>query len=274
MHFLRSKAAAPSAGAELSVLLLVTWLAFISVPLSLGGIGLSWDALNHHVYLGWIADEPRFNRDFLAASYQSFQYPYLYWPVYKLAQSGLSGQWAGAILVSLNIAVVPALWLLARTGIPERSWYGSAMRLLAIALAFLGSVVLSMFDATANDLLAAIPLVWAVALAMEPWSMQRPRWATTRRLILLSGFCSGTAVAFKLSNGPLAVVIPLLWAWPGSSLRERAAHVMWGSLAAVTGFILLYGYWGWQLWIHYGNPIYPFYGNWFGPLPAWLGPQR
>lgn len=263
-------AAPPSPTAELVALLVVAWAAFVAVPLGLGSIGLSWDALNHQLYLGWTAGEPRFDRDFLAASYQSFQYPFLYWPFFKLFQSGVSGRWAGAILVSLNLLVVPALWLLARMCVPERSWYGSTMRWLAVALAFLASVVLSMFDTTANDLLAAIPLVWAVALAMEPWGPGRPQWATTRRLVLLSGFCAGAAVAFKLSNGPLAILMPLLWALQGPSLKQRVAHAAWGSLATLAGFLLMYGYWGWQLWVHYGNPIYPFYGNWFGPLPDWL----
>ena len=122
MRRLVSTAAAPSPTAELVALLVVAWAAFVSIPLGLGSIGLSWDALNHHVYLGWIASEPRFDRDFLAASYQSFQYPYLYWPFYKLYQSGLSGRWVGVILVSLNLPAVPAVWLLARTCVPERSW--------------------------------------------------------------------------------------------------------------------------------------------------------
>ena len=265
---------APSPRAELGALVLVTWLVFVSIPLSLGGIGLSWDALNHQVYLGWIADRPRFDRDFLAASYQSFQYPYLYWPFFKLYQSGWSGKWAGAVLVSFNVLVVPALWLLARLNVAERSWYGLAMRWLAVALAFLTGVVLSLFDTTANDLLAAIPLVWAIALALEPWDRGRPAWFTVRRLMLLSGFCAGASVAFKLSNGPLAVLMPLLWVIHGSSWQQRAIDVATGCVATLAGLMVFYGYWGWEMWVHYGNPVYPFYDDWFAPVRALLGHQR
>jgi len=42
-----------------------------------------------------------------------------------------------------------------------------AMRFMAVLLAFLSGVVLSLFDSTSNDLLAAAPLVWSVALALE-----------------------------------------------------------------------------------------------------------
>lgn len=249
---------------------MVAWVAFVSVPLTLGSIGLGWDALNHHVYLGWTAFDPRFDRDFLAASYQSYQFPYLYWPFYALYQSGLSGKWAGAILVSLNLLAVPPLWMLARTCIAETSWYGSAMRWLSVALAFMAAVVLSMFDTTANDLLAAIPLVWAIALAMAVWNPQRARWMTGMRLALLSGLCAGIAVAFKLSNGPLALLMPLLWVLHGPALKQRVVHVIAGCLATVIAYVVAYGYWGWLLWTFYGDPIYPFYDYWFAPLRAWL----
>jgi hypothetical protein len=265
--------APPSARAELLALCVVATLTFISIPLALGGIGLSWDALNHHVYLGWTAQEPRFDRDFLAASYQSFQYPYLYWPFYKVYQSGLGGKWAGAVLVSLNLLAVPPLWMIARTGVCEVSWYGSAMRSMAVALALLSNVVLSMFDTTANDLLAAIPLVWAIALALGTWDAGCPAWATPARLVLLSGLCAGIAVAFKLSNGPLAILMPILWGLQGSTPARRTLDVLTGSAGTLAGFALAYGYWGWQLWMHFGNPVYPFYHHWFAPVRILLGWQ-
>ena len=273
MHMRTALTSPPAGSYELSVLLLVAWLAFAAVPLGLGGIGLGWDALNHHVYLGWIADNPRFDRDFLAASYQSFQYPYLYWPLYKLFQAGLSGKWAGVVLVSFNLIAVPPIWLLARACVPERSWYATAMRSLGVALAFLTGVVLSLFDSTPNDLLAAIPFVWAVALAIEPFNAHRPAWITPGRLVLLSGFCAGAAVAFKLSNGPLAILMPLLWGLRGQTIAQRLRNVAWGSVATLAGVIVCYGFWGVQLWEHYGNPIYPFYDHWFAPLRALLGKQ-
>jgi hypothetical protein len=261
----------PSWRAELGLLMLVAWAAFAAIPLTLGQIGLSWDALNHHVYLGWTAEHPRFDRDFLAAAYQSFQYPYLYWPMYKLVQSGISGQWAGVMLVTLNLVAVPPLWLLARTCMPEPGWYAAAMRWLSVILAFMTGVVLSLFDSTSNDLLAATPLVWSVAVAFQPWDPHRPRWLTVGRAVLWSGVFAGVSVAFKLSNGPLAILMPLLWVLHGSRAREHAWNVTLGCLATLAAFVLSYGYWGWQLWSHFGNPLYPFCDPWLAPVRDWLG---
>ena len=115
-------------GWELAAVTVVMWMALVSVPLGLGAIGISWDALNHHIYLGWTAEQPRFDRDFLAASYQAFQFPYLYWPVYKLAAAGLSGAAAGVVLASLHAVAVPAVWLIARSCIPGPTAFDVLLR--------------------------------------------------------------------------------------------------------------------------------------------------
>jgi len=245
------------------------WAALISVPLGLGVIGISWDALNHHIYLGWTAERARFDRDLLAASYQAFQFPYVYWPVYKLATSGFSGAAAGVVLASLHAVAVPAVWLIARSCIPGPTGLDVLLRSLAVVLGFLSIVVLSLLDSTSNDLLAAIPLVWSVALALTAME-----YAPSRRwlaCIAASGVLAGVSVAFKLSNGPLAVLCPVLWVFAGPGWRRRLTAVLIGSAGAIAGFLLAYGYWGWQLWTHVGNPIYPFADGYFLPLRQWLG---
>lgn len=256
---------------ELPAVLLVAWAVFVSIPLVRGGLGLSWDAMNHHIYLGWVAEAARFDRDFLAASYQSYQYPVVYWPVYKLAMGGASGIQAGVVLATLNLLLVPPVWMLARTCMPGRLGFDVLMRMMAVLLAFMTGVILLLFDSTSNDLLAAAPMMWAVAFAMTPLDEARGNWLTARRSILLSGVFAGVSIAFKLSNGPLAVLLPGLWLFSANSWRARVGQVCAGSLAMTIGWLLAYGYWGWQLWTHFGNPIYPFYDELFAPLRHLLG---
>lgn len=252
-------------------MVLLAWGAFISIPLHLGVLGISWDALNHHIYLGWTAESPRFDQDFLAASFQSYQFPYLYWPIYKLSTSGLSGAYVGAILASLHLVVVPPIWMVAKTCIPGNTWFDVLMRFMAMLMAFISSVVLSQLDSTANDLLAAAPLVWAIALALSVVYASGLPWLTPRQVVLLSGLFSGVSVAFKLSNGPLAILLPLLWLLSARSSKDRIINTTLGCVAATSGFLLTYGFWGWQLWDHFGNPIYPFYDGWFAVLRTTAG---
>ena len=249
-------------------------LALTAVPIALGHIGLSWDALNHHIYLGWTADRPRFDRDYLAASYQSYQYPYLYWPVYKLATLGANGVVAGVVLTQLHLTVAPALWKLSRSCIPGREWFDVLMRAVAVALAFMGGVVLSMLDSTSNDLLSAIPLVWAIALLVEALARPTHSESAFRKTVVLSGLLAGASVAFKLSNAPIAILLPMLWAWRGTGGGGRLRTVLLGGIAGVLGFVVAYGYWGWLLWTNFGNPFYPFFDHWLEPLRLLTGWKR
>jgi hypothetical protein len=54
-------------------------------------------------------------------------------------------------------------------------------------------------------------------------------------------------------------------------LQERAARVLAAGLCLLAALVLVYGYWGWQLWSHFGNPMYPLYDHVFAPLRGLLG---
>ena len=255
--------------AELAVVTLAAWIALVSMAVWLAPMGLSWDALNHHIYLGWMAERLRLDQDFLAAGYQTLSYPYLYWPVYKLAAAGAGPALAGAVLATLHVASVPAVWLIARACMPGRTALDAAMRGMAVILAYLSGVILAQLDSSSNDMLAAAPLVWAIALALEA---ARPERAASRRfLLVLSGVLAGASVGFKLSNGPIAFLLPLLWAFAGTHLRQRLSDIALAGAATIVGSLAVYGYWGVQLWARYGNPVFPFYDAAFAPLRALTG---
>ena len=252
---------------ELPFVLIVLWLIFISVPLYLGHLGLSWDALNHHIYLGWVADTPRFDKDYAAASNQSYQFPYLYWPVYKLAISGCSGQAAGVVLATLHLLTVPPVWIVAKVLIPAQGTHAVAMRVAAVLLAFMSAVPLKMLESTGNDLLAAAPFLWAVALAFQAMAQAATANHTRiTRTAVIAGLLAGLAVSFKLSHGPLAVLLPVLFVFCDGPWRARVKWVMLCAFAIAVGVVVTYGYWGYQLWLQFGNPIYPFYDGYFQHL--------
>jgi hypothetical protein len=256
---------------EGALVTLVAWGLLLSIPLSTGELGLAWDTLNHHIYLGWTAEQHRFDRDFLGAGYQSYQSPYVNWPLYRMAVDGWSGRNAGLALDTLQATAVWPVWMLARACVPGPSVYDFTMRALAVALAFLSSLVLSAFGASLNDLLAATPMVWAVALAMEPIARgDTLSPAAARRFVLLSGVSAGLAVALKLSNGPFAILLPLLWLQCAPHWRGRIRAALLGGLATSVAFLLAYGQWGSVLWRHFGNPVYPFDHPWFALLRAWV----
>lgn len=242
-------------------LLLVTLAAaalVASVPLAAGEWSWSWDALNHHVYLGLIAEQPRWHLDVVAASVQSYQYPYLYWPVYRLGLLDVPAATAGALWgAGLAALLTVPTWVLSWRLLPAQVDRGPAWfdRAAACALGLSSIVVLAALNTTANDPLAAVPLLWAVAL-MAVLSPSHRRAAVAAALW-------GMATAFKLSNG-IFLPLLLLWWWapgtPGWWWRRGA----WVSGGAVLGFVLTYAPWGWQLWKLTGNPFYPLFRSLFG----------
>lgn len=256
-----------SARAELAAVTCIAWLVFCAFAWGRGEMGISWDALNHQIYLGWTADAPRFHLDVLAATSQSYQYPYLYWPLYKMALGGFSGAQAALVIATLHLACVPALWLVARRCMPQPDWFGAAMRTLAIVLAFASGLIVSLFQSTSNDMLAAIPLLWALAIAF-PRPDDAARGGASTAAVLVSGLLGGVSVAVKFSNGPLVLLLPVLWMMRAAPLRDRLRRAAIGCAAILAAFVVAYAPWGWQLWEVQGNPIYPFADGWFSRLRA------
>lgn len=244
---------------ELSSLTALTGLLAAATVVWAGHWGWSWDALNHHVYLGLIAQSPRWHLDVVAASAQSYQYPYLYWPFYQLSTWTLDPVWAGAGYAAFQaVLLLPPVWCAARNLLPARQGSAQARfeRLAACALAGSSLVLIAGVGTTANDLLCSVPLMWGIALMTG----QGP--ATNRRAATASALW-GISTAFKWSNG-LALPWLLVWWWHRAPGTGGAARLLAMGLAALAGFTVAFAPWGWQLWVHTGNPFHPLFGGLFG----------
>jgi hypothetical protein len=233
-----------------------------ALPLHAGVWGWSWDALNHHVYLGLISESPRWHLDVTPASGQSWQYPYLYWPVYRLSLLPLHGAVLGALWGAfLCILIVPPVWLISLRLLAvarqaeDVSVQAIFERGAACALSLLSLVVLSSLGTTANDPLATVPLLWALALMAAPMPSNRSAAAAAALW--------GISSAFKLSNA-LAIPLLLVWWWRGPGWPFALRRGIGIGAGAGVGFALAYAPWGWQLWHQMGNPFYPFFQSLFG----------
>ena len=243
---------------ELLLISLLAIAAAAALPLSQGQFFWSWDALNHHVYLGLVAEQPRWELDVIPASFQSYQYPYLYWPIYRLSLWPISGAALGAIWAALQAGMLlPPLWLISVRLLPDEgpAWQGVLWRALGCALGAMSLIVIAGLESTANDLLAAVPLLWAIAVGLQ----DKP----TQRQAFVAAALWGVATAFKWSNG-LALPWLLLWWWVSQRPQWPWRRGLALSLGAVTGFAVAYAPWGLQLWRVTGNPFYPMFTSVFG----------
>lgn len=248
---------------------------FLSIPLSKGAWGLSWDSFNHHFYLGWVASENRFEKDLLAAGTQAYQFPYLYWPVFMMAKIGLSGVVAGVIWAALHALIAHPLWVIADALLPGRSWELSIYRISGVMMGVGSIVVLHAPVTTGNDVLASLPFLWGVAIGLRllgGGALQLDQPVCVLPVVFM-GVMGGFSVALKLSNGFLVVVLPILCLFCAGAWLTRVAMFFICGIAIVVSFVLVYGSWGWSLWQYFGNPFFPFYDHMFESIRAYVGWQ-
>jgi hypothetical protein len=243
--------------AEFLVVVSVFCVASAALAILAGSFGLSWDALNHHVYLGFFSESPRWERDVAAAASQSYQYPHIYWPFYRLTLMGMSGNTAAAVwAVFQTLCLVPPIWVASvhLLGVNNDEWEGVALRFIGCLLGFTSIPVLAAIGGSANDLLAAVPLLWAIALAL---SQTNTLWR-----VVVCGALIGASVALKYSN-VLCVPLFLLALTDFSVRRETFGRLATAGTAAGVGFFVVYAPWGWQLWRQFGNPFFPHFQGLF-----------
>ena len=240
---------------------LVGWAAFVAWAL-LQGRDITFDALNHHFYLGAVAaDHGRMARDFLAAGLQAYQAPYAHLPLAAMTRA-LWPTWAVlATLATLQSLAIPALWCICAALFPAATAADRLRRLGAVAAALASPVVLGQIGSTFVDLTAAIPLLAAVALLLAPGA-SLPGGS---RRIVAAGALAGISVALKLTNAPFAAALPVFTLLAGARVRplQRLRHSIVLAASMAGAFALAYAPWGAALWSTRDNPFFPLFNGWF-----------
>ncbi|HEY6579343.1 MAG TPA: hypothetical protein VIY09_08470, partial [Rhizomicrobium sp.] len=228
------------------------------------GQDANWDLRNYHLYNGWAALNGRIGIDLAAASLQSWINPTLDVPYAWLALGPFSqsprllaafmGLWYGALLaIILAIAC-----LLYRPWPAERRWLAT---IIATIVASTGAAVFSQIGATFNEIQTAI-FVLAAALVIVR-ELDRGNGAAPRpAMLLFAGALLGAAAGLKFTSAIYAPAAGLaLLACTGANRRLwRVALLIAG---AVAGFAAGGGWWAWNLYKIFGNPLFPFFNGVF-----------
>jgi hypothetical protein len=230
--------------------LVVAFLAFATAAwLMLAGKDLSWDFLNHQLYLPFSLLSGRFSTDLLAAGPQSYQNPIGYLPMYALVMSKLPAYLVGLCL-ALTVSAMQVWALLSithrvfGTAPTDRDW-----RVLAIAMSFAAPVHMLMIGGTSNDPLCAGLTLVPLALVLDP--------ACGRRAVAVAGLCLGLAIAIKPTSLVFGIPTALIAVFHVLSHRWPLARLAQGVVWAVLAFAIAGGLWAYWLWLHFDNPTFP-----------------
>jgi hypothetical protein len=236
----------------LRCLCLLTVLAGVAFA-SLSARTVGWDVLHYHLYLGFAADGRRLMQDFLPVGPQSYLNPYALWPFFALDSAGVPPLVLAALLgavQSLNVCL--ALWL-ASLLMPGRH----GLWLLATALTWANPVFLSEVGTSYTDITTSLPVLVALVVLVKAWP--QPSFLA----VLLSGVAMGVAFALKMSNGPYALALGLVWPLAFATWRGRVQAGLACLGGGLLGTALAGGVWFWQVWQATGNPVFPAFNNVF-----------
>lgn len=222
------------------------------------GKDLGWDALAYHLYAGFSAAEHRFGADYFAASSQGYLNPYAHLPFYLLLRHGAAPQLVVAALALfhlLNLLIIFEIGMFLNRRTDGRvAWIAVG---LGVLLAFLNPVFILELGTSFNEISTSVPLLAGWYLLVREFAAPRRPW------IALAGMLIGIAAALKLSNLMFTVTaLPLLLMAPVSP-RRRLQSVLVFAVAGLAGALLAGGWWAWQLWESFGNPLFPFFNQYF-----------
>jgi hypothetical protein len=227
------------------------------------GQDIGFDTLNYHFFDPFWALHNHFF-DITPALWQTYLDPVFNIPTYLL-QSSLSARTASFIIAGFQgLAFIP-LYLIGRR-LTSRRWVALGLA----ALGMLSAVAWSEVGAAFGDNIVAIFFLVSLALIGRSVGLvgQPARWS-----IVLAGAAGGVAAGLKLTEVPIAlgflIAIPLLHF--GS--QTRIASTIRYSAGLLVGFIVSYGYWGYELTVRFGNPVLPFFNNVFHSKFAPLSPN-
>jgi hypothetical protein len=254
-------------------LAILFWAGFVIVL----GKDTSWDFRNYHWYAPYALLNGRMGFDVAVAHQASYYNPYLDIPFYWLATH--THAWiALAVLGAAQGANVVPLYLMARASLRVPNAAASDIKLMSGALALLGltgALTLTEFGTTYYDnVMSVLVLIGLAILVVKRETLRAGSLNKVLMLAAASGLATGMAMGLKLPEMPFCVGFAAALLALGGSWKHQAARLIAGGLGGVIGFAVFSGPWMLHMWHLTGNPLFPYFNEyWKSPL-ALAAPYR
>ncbi|WP_334178996.1 glycosyltransferase family 87 protein [Pseudoxanthomonas sp.] len=235
-------------------------LLLVVLALAKQGQDANWDLRNYHLYTPSALMDGRFDGDIAAAQLQTWHNPALDVPFAWMVKAGLPG-WAVSLWLALPafVAVLFALRLLDLLWPDGRSATRTAMTGLA---AVAGAAVMPSIGTTFNDAFVAAGVIAALWWIADSQGRRRA-WATWLPAGLMAGLCAG----LKLT-GALYCVGFIGAALVCGPVRGAPLRILALAVGGIAGVALTAGPWALYLWHEHGNPLFPYFNQWFNSPDA------
>lgn len=229
----------------------------VAALLASGGLALrlgqdfNFDHAQYHLYLGWSLLAERLDQDIAPAGIGSYFNPLLQVPTYL--GSTLPPRvyaFALAALQGLNAFLAYRLALRVLRGLR------GALPCAAVAglVAGSGPCAVSLLGTSFGDNLPSLLVLGSLLLLTGAAEDTHRAWLPP---VLLAGLLGGAAAALKLTFVVFALALAAGAAVVALARRRFTLLVVFAA-GGVLGALLTGGYWGYQLWDRFANPVFPF----------------
>jgi hypothetical protein len=237
--------------------LVLGWAVFVVAR----GKDMSWDFRNYHWYIPYAFLNHRIGIDIAVAHQATFYNPFLDIPFYLLATHTHSWFALGVLAAVQGLNVVP-IYLIARSIV-----LGELRKPVAAIAAFLaltGSLTISLAGATYYDDVMSVLVLSGLALVIVKRDTLRDGalWNGIA-ITALAGLLVGSAVGLKLPEAPFALGFAAAIAILPGDWKHRTTRILAGGVAGIAGVAFFAGYWFVKMRHLTGNPLFPYFNEYF-----------
>src|SRR5215472_8436636 len=236
------------------------------------GKDTSWDFRNYHWYIPYAFLNGRLGFDVAVAHQATYYNPLLDIPFYWLATHTRSWLALGVLGAVQGLNVIP-LYILAREtlALEEKKLAAGALALLGTS----GALTVSLYGTTYYDNVMSVFVLSALALVVVKRETLRQGPLLTAALIAgMAGVLCGMAVGLKLPEAPFALGFAAALLVLGGDVRHLATRLVAGGIGGALGAMLFAAYWMLKMDHLTGNPLFPYFNEYFKSTLALAAPYR
>ncbi|MDB5775809.1 MAG: hypothetical protein JWP38_1942 [Herbaspirillum sp.] len=241
-------------------LLVPVFFGLVSVWL---GADTNWDLLNYHAYNAFSLLHGKLNIDLAPASMPSYFNPLLDVPYY-LMTIYLPGPLVGFIMGTvhgLSFVLLAGIARKALPGLPEEDRYRIPLMLASFGC-LTGNYLSGLGNSMGDDTTSLFVLA-SVLVVLANWSQLTTNGIRAAFILLLAGVCAGFGAGLKLTNAVFAVALCAGFCVAPGGWAPRIRMAFLFGIGVLLGIALASGYWFYEMWRTFGNPLFPQFSNFF-----------
>lgn len=248
---------------------------WIGGPLFFGLLALflgqdaNWDLRNYHLYnpFAWLHN--RIDFDMVPAQVANFYNPLLHLPFYW-AVMNFPPMLTGFLLGAVQGLNLPILIGITRSIMDEERRRPPWQHLLAAFIGLLGAGTLAELGTTFGDNLISIPLLCGLWIILTRYrQLLTDRTIKPVLIVVAAGLLTGLAPGLKQPSAIFAVGWCAAFLTLPVAFKRRIMLAFCFGIGVLVGIAITGGFWMHELWVHYGNPLFPYFNNVFhSPMGA------